>query len=207
MPPKRQPGKGRNIGGLRNQNQKKQETQTQTPETESQTPLDPPSEEMLPIAGAGSLGPEQSGQSDTGESGGECWVSDEDFNKLAAVFAWDEVEPTIEDGEEVDDFTWDDDDATLNNQELEQNLYRYAAAIDSDLDSDAEWMPPELLRRAKRRRREQKGMLKSRIWVHSNPRKFRPCLRVWKRTRACKQICPHPPGFQVEEQAQKSEDT
>jgi hypothetical protein len=94
----------------------------------------------------------------SGESDSDCWLSDENYNRLAANFAWEEGDSkSADEWEEVDDFNWDDRDPTLDNKELEMQLCTYAVYVDDELDSDTEWLPPDLFKAAKRQKKEHRG--------------------------------------------------
>lgn len=90
----------------------------------------------------------------------ECWLSDTGFTSLANIFANSDGEQDLPDDnewEEVDDFEWDNSDPLLNDDSLHTRLSTYAVAMDDDC-ADEDWVPPEVAKELRKRKRKQKGL-------------------------------------------------
>jgi hypothetical protein len=162
MPSKRKHG-GHNISGLQNQNTQAAgiaiesgSKPNSSPDRTSSPLPDPPLLDNSPISAQESSTAQELNSDDLSEAG----LSDEDFTNLAARFACDDLGDEVpyldSDGEEVDDFQWKDNDPALDDEELQSRLLKYAVAVDEGI-SDKDWLPPEILKKAKWQKREQKG--------------------------------------------------
>ncbi|KAJ7715735.1 hypothetical protein B0H16DRAFT_1477153 [Mycena metata] len=150
MPPRgRKAHGGRNISGLRNQKSKNSQhlgSENNT-DTEGKPTPDKPVQDSLPEGDTYGSGPED-----------DCWLYDQRCTNLANIFANSDGEQDLPDDnewEEVDDFEWDNSDPLLNDDALQTRLSTYAVAMDDDC-ADEDWVPPEVAKKLRKRKREQK---------------------------------------------------
>ncbi|KAJ7243669.1 hypothetical protein C8J57DRAFT_1525428 [Mycena rebaudengoi] len=140
---------GRNISGLRNQKSKN----SLASGTENNTDTEGEPSLIIPVQH-----PLQEGDAYGSDPEDNCWLSDKGSTNLANIFANSDGEQDLPDDnewEEVDDSERDNSDPLLNDDALCTRLSTYAVAMDDDY-ADKDWVPPEVAKEVRKRKRNQK---------------------------------------------------